>query len=133
MFIKVKGECISCKKTSPHSNEYEACVECHFKYLAKLYLKDRKRWKELEALWDKQGGTCPYTGLQLEFGVDASLDHIIPVSRDETLANDITNMEFVHSQVNSMKRDMTKEEFLEFLAMIHGNLNLQKDPADWWK
>jgi 5-methylcytosine-specific restriction endonuclease McrA len=80
------------------------------------------RWKELEDLWIKQDGICPYTGSKLILGVDASLDHILPSSRFPEHRHDINNVEWVHYRVNEMKKDWTKEEFLQFMRGILANV-----------
>lgn len=133
VFILINGECLNCKKHVDTQEEYAACEECHLKNIARLYLGTSRRWKELQTLWVNQHGICPYTGIRLGFGIDASLDHILPSSRFPELANEISNMEFIHNDVNLMKKDMTKEEFLELIQVISLNLNLTTDSADWWK
>lgn len=70
----------------------------------------------LEALWERQGGQCPYTGEDLVPGVNASLDHI--VSKHRGGGDDPTNLQWVTMLVNSMKTSMTHDEFVETCAAI---------------
>lgn len=76
----------------------------------------------LEAIWHEQRGCCAITGAQLVPGVNASLDHILPVNRGG--AGDKTNLRFVHRAVNFMKGDMTDEEFSVLLLELGPALTL---------
>lgn len=132
VFICINGKCFTCGKNNGSTEEYSPCHECHFRLLATTNLGTCHRWKEMESIWNRQNGTCPYTGIRLDFGVDASLDHILPQSRYPHLADDINNMEFVHIHVNHMKKNMTKEEFIEFLRMLSMNLfPPEKEVSPW--
>lgn len=88
------------------------------KVVARSHLGSSKLWSSLVGLADK---TCPYTGINLEIGVNASLDHIIPKSRGGV--NDLSNFQFVYCQgsfdVNRMKGDMTEEEFKEAIKICY--------------
>jgi len=72
----------------------------------------------LIALFEQQEGKCAYTGVELVPGVNASLDHIFPVSRFRHIAKHIDNLEWVCLSVNYMKRDRTRDEFLEACRLI---------------
>lgn len=74
--------------------------------------------------WDqfkKQNGKCAYTGLQLIFPPNwkeqskktASLDRI-----DNNLGYIIGNIQWVHKNVNLMKRTMSEKEFIEFCFLV---------------
>lgn len=67
-------------------------------------------------IWQDQKGKCAVTGIPLIPGKTASLDHTIPLSRGGT--NSRENLQFVHISVNSMKQNMTPEEFLEQLKQL---------------
>jgi hypothetical protein len=70
--------------------------------------------------------------LQLEFGVDASVDHILPSSRFPEHKRDISNLEWVHESINRMKKDWTKEEFLDFLQMVSFTVfKPQEEESPW--
>lgn len=74
-----------------------------------------------EALRQKmvdQDFACPYTGERLVLGVNASLDHIMPVARYPELARNPANVEWVDQTVNFLKRDRTPDEFLGIVGAI---------------
>jgi 5-methylcytosine-specific restriction endonuclease McrA len=69
---------------------------------------------DLKAIWEKQGGTCHFTGWPLD--QTAHLDHIVPVKRGGT--HEISNLRWTNKQVNYAKRDMLDGEFLNVIQAI---------------
>lgn len=65
--------------------------------------------EQIKNLWDVQEGRCGLTGRPL--GVDAQLDHIVPLARGGEGA--ISNLRWVTPEANRAKRDLTDEEFLQ--------------------
>lgn len=101
---------------------YHLCEVCYLRVAANRHLGSTKRWRELRDLWKKQGGICPYTGDQMQLGVNASIDHIKPHSRYPELRHNIKNVEWVTLDINIMKKNRTKEEFLSILSKILKNI-----------
>lgn len=66
---------------------------------------------------------CPYTGLSLVLGVNASLDHII--ARSVGGSDDLNNLQWVYGStdfdVNIMKGSSTEADFLKAISLIHHN------------
>ena len=58
----------------------------------------------------KQKLVCPLTGRKLQ-GNTMSVDHKIPISRGGT--NELSNLQFVHIDVNYAKQDLLQEEFIQ--------------------
>ena len=78
--------------------------------------------QDLKDVWDKQQGTCPYTGLILELPstkpytnklAKASLDRI-----DSSKGYTKDNIQFLSPYINFMKSDLTQEEFHNLLFLI---------------
>jgi 5-methylcytosine-specific restriction endonuclease McrA len=67
-------------------------------------------------IWQSQKGKCAVTGIELIPGKTASLDHINPLSRGGT--NSRENLQFVHIAINTMKQNLTSDEFLELLKQL---------------
>lgn len=73
-------------------------------------------------LYEKQNRRCVYSGLLLEFdprdhgGTTASLDRI-DSNKDYT----IDNVQWVHRDINMMKRDFTEQYFKELCRMVVEN------------
>lgn len=66
------------------------------------------REKLIEHLTDRyvtQGGLCAYTGMKLEPGKSASVEHIFPKRRFPELAVEPTNLVWIHSTMNTAKMD----------------------------
>ena len=59
--------------------------------------------------------------VKLEYGVNASIDHIKPLSKYPELNNDINNLQWVDKKINNMKLDMEIDEFLSFVKIIYKN------------
>ena len=73
------------------------------------------------AIWGKlraQRYACPYTGDRLIPGVNASLDHIKPVSLYPELARSIDNVEWVTLDVNLAKRTLDSEQFIALCRRV---------------
>ena len=66
-----------------------------------------KRGTDIKTLLERQNYKCAYTGLILTPAVDASVDHIIPLSTDAEQYNKIENLQWVHSDINRMKNNIT--------------------------
>lgn len=94
----------------------QLCEEHYLKFTSKTHLGTTKRYAELGNLFTSQGGVCPYTKRKLTLGVDASIDHIIPKSREGS--SDVPNLQWVYYQVNFMKQDMLHEEFIALVKEI---------------
>lgn len=70
---------------------------------------------DLARLWKRQGGVCAVTGRRLD-KQNAHLDHI--VSRSKGGDNAISNLRWVHREVNYAKRDLTDEAFLRLCSEV---------------
>ena len=67
----------------------------------------------------KQSYRCPYSGLPLEVGGNASIDHIIAKSVRPDLRYEPSNLQWVDVDVNRMKSDKTHEEFIALIERIY--------------
>jgi len=85
------------------------CERCTLKITSTKYFGDISQYKLLGRLFVEQNGVCPYTGIKLGLGVDASIDHIIP--RSAGGSNDADNVEWVHIWINFMKLSTPKSVF----------------------
>ena len=103
------------------------CEICIIKAAARNHLGSTKRYKELMNLFLKQNKLCPESGILMQIGTNASLDHIIPISKGGK-KNDIQNLQWVHIVVNIFKSDKDEEEFRaefhEFIEQSSKHLGL---------
>lgn len=99
------------------------CKICYLKALSRKHFSTSSRWKDLENLFQSKP-ICPYTGISLELGVNASLDHITPTSRGGS--NLLENMQFVYTfgslDVNLMKGANTDAEYREAIRVQYNHL-----------
>lgn len=116
------GVCLKCGSVDVVTDGRSLrCIDCYMKCSAS---KIRSRtgsdlsWKTIKKIWVLQGGVCAITGVRLTPGLDAQLDHIIPVSRCSD-PNGEENLRWVHYRVNHAKYDMTDSEFVEFVDDLH--------------
>jgi 5-methylcytosine-specific restriction endonuclease McrA len=86
------------------------CLPCWFRKTSRNRTGTHASAGVLEELWLRQGARCAYTGEQLTPGVNASLDHKVPVSRGG--GHTERNLQWVAERVNRMKTDMTHAEFI---------------------
>lgn len=113
------GSCLGCGQPK-QVTDVSYCARCYFKEYAKKYLGSATRWAELQNKFDGQAQRCPYSGTQLVPGVNMELDHRTPKARGGT--DDLTNLQFVRSDVNICKNDKTHEEFIAFIKELHTSL-----------
>jgi len=71
----------------------------------------------------KQKLICPFTGQRLTRDT-MSIDHIHPISRGGT--NDLTNLQFVHKDINIAKASLTSENFIRLCNLVTNNF-IQSD------
>lgn len=86
-------------------------------YVDQFLTTVRRSWTE--QVISKWTGKCYYTGLAIEIGSTAGLDHKLPVSRATSFGPDRVfhpdNLVWAHKSVNILKGDMTAEEFAVWL------------------
>lgn len=109
------GVCVKCRKPAVAG---AFCLDHWLLNLGRPHGLTRKGGglQLLKELWEGQNGRCAVTGEVLVPGVNASLDHIVPRSRGGS--SDRSNLQWVTSQVNHMKWDLTHEEFVAMCAKV---------------
>lgn len=114
-----KGLCKQC------TNKAIPCKKvCEYHWLrdmARRHLGSESKWKLLQDLFEKQNGLCVYTKEPLVMGVNASIDHILPLSSNPQTYHDINNLQWVLYDVNLMKRDLSEEKFFNIIEKIYKN------------
>lgn len=89
----------------------KSCLACWFANKAGNTLGSQGKFKtSIKDLIEKQNWKCTYTGELLIPGINASLDHIIPVSKGGK--NKISNIQWITLQMNNMKTNMSHNEFI---------------------
>lgn len=114
-----KGMCRNCK--NPHLKNQKTCTRCYLKIFSQNRLGNRKHW---EALWNKlmqQEFKCYLTGIDLELGDNASIDHVVPLSLGKNKADDLDNIKWCEKRINRMKNDFLLEEFIQMCHHITKN------------
>lgn len=94
--------------------------------LVKKNMNEKNNDELVQNLLDKfnlNEGTCFYSGVKILPGLTASIDHRIPKSKGGT--NDITNLEWVHMGINTLKGNFTEKEFISKCAPILVNFNYE--------
>lgn len=121
-----KGLCIDCGKAQ--SLTKTRCLKCTIRLVASSHLGSRTRWKELARRFR---GKCRYSGKRIMIGHNAEIDHTLPSSLWPHLKGDISNLQWVHSDINTMKGKLTPRQFFrlcaEILRVSLSNGNAQKD------
>lgn len=105
-----------CKCSNPLHGSLKTCLSCWFKRMAFDSTGDIKNAEALRVLLENQGYKCFYTDKLLIIGDNASLDHIVPTSRNGKYS--LENVRWVDFGINSMKTNMTHEEFIETCRVI---------------
>lgn len=116
------GDANICNLKNMHTGENSKellCKICYLKNMAKRHLDSMKKWEELDGIYEKQGGRCFYTGVKIDIGKNASIDH--RVSRSMNGENNIKNLNWVSYEINFMKRGLSEERFLELCGKVAKN------------
>lgn len=86
-------------------------------YVEQFSLGIRREW--VSQIKEKWTGKCFYTGLDIEIGSTAGLDHMIPVSRASVFGPSRVfhpdNLVWCNRGINILKGDRTADEFLWWL------------------
>lgn len=109
-----KGLCVYCGELSMEA--LNQCETCWFKQFSWNALKNRSMWKKLKEKLIAQNYECVYTKEKLIPGVNAGLDHIIPVSKGGEKS--IENVQWVLRKINMMKTDMDHDEFINMCKLV---------------
>ena len=120
-----EGLCKFCGKNANVSITSKSCVECYLKNISYKNFGVQDYWQDLKLLFEKQKEICPYTGIKLSIGVNASLDHIVPKTCGGK--NELPNMQWVYFgkdfDINMMKRNFSHENFIKAIKIIYEHLN----------
>jgi 5-methylcytosine-specific restriction endonuclease McrA len=102
----------------PESNHY--CEWHYFSDVAKSRLgkADKCTVEALRVKFYESNCLCPYTNKTLVLGVNASLDHKLPVSRYPEKRSSLDNVEWVSARANDAKGNLTTQEFIEFCHTV---------------
>lgn len=112
---KSAGVCKNCLR--PSLDGHALCEEHYLRATTRNHFGSPKRWEELRDLFYAQNGRCPYTGVLIVLGINASLDHIRPKSRGGS--DELDNLCWTTDFLNILKHDHTIEE-LDVLLVQHG-------------
>lgn len=109
------GVCVKCKRPATAGG---FCFEHWVRNISSRYRLNKANGgiPMLIELWNEQKGRCAVTGVELIPGVNASLDHIIPVSKGG--GHTKANLRWVLVSINLAKADMTDKEFVEMCRLV---------------
>lgn len=116
---KSMGLCPECG-SQPIGN-ISVCEKHYLSNASKAALKTTKYAKDLKDLFLKQDGKCYYTGFKIEMGVNASLDHRIPVSSGHEDVFKLSNLVWSDLRINKMKNAISEEKFLDICDAVSRN------------
>jgi hypothetical protein len=124
------GMCMRCGKNAPPPDR-KSCHECYLRMAARKHLGSSRRWPELLELVERQGGKCAYSGRELRLGVNASIEHVEPQSKNRARARDITNIKIVDKDVNFSKGALSLGAFLVMCkeVLLHFGWEVTKDDS----
>jgi hypothetical protein len=105
------GTCGHCD--SPIFCKSKRCERHFFMGKANDRIGDSSRWEEIQKLFYSQNQRCYLTGRLLVPGINASLDHIKPQSKNPELYNKIENIRWCDIDVNKAKNKLSNEELFK--------------------
>lgn len=102
------------------------CQSCYLKMTARSTLGSANFWQVLLDKLYRYDWRCYYTGVKLFFGENLSFDHLNPVLRFPEQKHDPNNIVPATLEVNLMKRDLTKDEFLFLTKQVAEHSNREE-------
>jgi hypothetical protein len=110
-----RGECTVC---AAQATAGIFCFSHWLKNIGSFHKLNRRNGglDMLRQLWDRQHGTCALTGVRLVPGTNASLDHIVPVSKGGPTVLD--NLQWVLTDVNRAKFALSTVEFIALCRAV---------------
>ena len=118
------GICKQCSNIRlPNSNYF--CEKCYLKNLSVNHFKTAKYWEILKNKLESQEYKCAFTNDVLILGVNDSLDHKFPISRFPDDYDNMDNLHWTTRTINSMKQNLTDNEFLELITKIYNIAHLR--------
>jgi len=112
-----KGLCQHCKEPKLSNSVY--CEKHYLKYISKRLFGTVSKYKLLKNKLEKQDYKCAYTGDKLILGLNASADHIKPLSTHTHLYDDVNNIQWTTIDVNIMKLNHSEEDFFQLVKKIY--------------
>lgn len=125
----LSGKSTGCRKCSgmarhknPSWSGYKD-IPGHFFGIAKRGAEERSiefaiTIEQVQAQWEKQGGKCALTGMELVFK-PKSLDRTASIDRiDSKRGYVIGNIQFVHKKINKMKNNIDEDLFVEMCKRV---------------
>lgn len=70
--------------------------------------------EDIHNQYNKQKERCAFSGIEIFFGIDASVDRI-----DSSKGYTIDNIQIVHKTLNIMKRDIPNDEFIGWCRLVY--------------
>lgn len=111
------GTCRSCpKKLMKHSKSW--CRKHWFMQVVSRYGFRMIEWRTAERIIKRQNYICPYSGVRLVLGINASLDHRMPKAKHPHLKSDWSNVQWVDWYINNIKQTLSPSEFSRRLSLI---------------
>ena len=104
------SKCARCSNTKVTGRRL--CTDCIISRTAQRMLGTRGKKGFLSEMFNNQEGRCFYTNEPISRGVNASIDHVKPRSKNRELAQCPDNLVWVHEEVNAMKSNMDIMSFL---------------------
>lgn len=78
----------------------------------------RKLSNALQIAWFRQGGKCAYSGLPIELGSTAQLDHVQPQSKHGKANVCHSEVRWVHKDVNYAKGNLSLSQYIKMCIIV---------------
>jgi len=120
---KKNGVCVKCG--AKRLLNQLVCEVHYFRNISKASTGTEKNWKELKTKLEVQKNKCFYTNDKLILGINTSIDHIIPKSKNGN--NNLENLVWCTLEVNLAKRNLDDKSFVELCKKVLNNYGCWND------
>lgn len=116
---RLNGCCRQCNNKRMDTSSY--CLYHYMKRIANKTAQDPTLGPAIYKKFLDQHKQCYYTGVPLELGVNASLDHVHCKSRHDFWKSDVRNLVWTTKELNKAKTNLDLGEFLRLCELVAMN------------
>lgn len=117
------GVCLTCG--GELVGKVKTCLTCTIKNHTRKATGTTSHWEKIKLKLEEQNFKCFYTGEDLQIGLNASIDHIIPRSSSKYPGDEnLDNLVWATRDINRIKNDMAVDRFIALCTSVATNFPL---------
>jgi 5-methylcytosine-specific restriction endonuclease McrA len=115
---RAAGKCDCCEQPRIQYSS-RCCLDHWFKRMSLVHFHTKSYGPALKQMAERQGYVCVYSGEQLTPGLNMSLDHIEPKSKNPLGRFDLANVQWVTTDINKAKGTLNHTAFVSLCEKVY--------------